>query len=158
MTTHQFEEAPYTQLQHGDRVKIAQTYNGTLTGWWWPILTVDRVDWIRDDRTALMLYLTDPLPCGDRFVLIAGQAMVDAGVRRVIETPTPRRNPTVNSQSNLAETLDSVSPNAPMTHLALRIGLSASLGRPATEQEIDQTPTIPEGATRAEYAQALRNS
>lgn len=58
----------------------------------------------------------------------------------------------------LAEGLTSTSPHAPMTHLALRIGLGSVLGRPATEQEIDQAPTIPEGATRAEYAQTLRTT
>lgn len=83
--THQFEAASYTQLEHGDRVKLPQMYAGHLTGWWWPVLTVDQVDWIRDDHTALMLRLTEPLPCGDPFVLIAGQAMVEAGVRRVTE-------------------------------------------------------------------------
>lgn len=89
MTTHQFEAASYAQLKPGDRVKIAQTYHGALINWWWPILTVDRVDWIRDDHAALMLRLTEPLPCGDQFVLVAGRGMVDAGVRRVVETATP---------------------------------------------------------------------
>lgn len=87
MTTHQFEAASYDQLKTGDRVKLPQLYAGNLYGWWWPVLTVARVDWIRDDHTALMLRLTDPLPCGDRFVLVAGRATVEAGVRRVIESP-----------------------------------------------------------------------
>ncbi|MEU3527554.1 hypothetical protein AB0E62_27410 [Streptomyces sp. NPDC038707] len=60
--------------------------------------------------------------------------------------------------TELSRILESVSPKAPMTHLALRIGLSSKLGRPATEQEIDQAPSIPEGATRAEYADLLRNA
>lgn len=57
-----------------------------------------------------------------------------------------------------ADNLESVSPDAPMTHLALRIGLASEAGRPATEREIDETPRIPEGATRSEYASLLRNS
>ncbi|GKQ35180.1 hypothetical protein [Streptomyces sp. A012304] len=60
--------------------------------------------------------------------------------------------------TDLARSLEAVSPKAPMTHLALRIGLGSVAGRPATEQEIDQAPRIPEGATRAEYAQILRNT
>ena len=87
-TTYQFEAVSFDQLKTGDRVKLPQTYAGTLTGWWWPILTVDRVDWIRDDHTALMLRLTEPMPGGDQFVLITGRGMVEAGVRRVVDTPT----------------------------------------------------------------------
>ncbi|MFF6866683.1 hypothetical protein [Streptomyces ardesiacus] len=83
-----FEPAAYTQLQPGDRIKLPRMYGDALVDWWWPILTITRVDWIRDDHTALMLRLTHPLPCGDRFVLIAGQRMVDAGVQR-LTTPTP---------------------------------------------------------------------
>lgn len=96
MTTHQFQDASYSQLKNGDRVKIAQVYHGALAGWWWPILTVDHVEWLRDDHTALMLHLTEPLPCGDRFVLITGQGRIIAGVRRVVgedhvvaQYPTP---------------------------------------------------------------------
>ncbi|MEW2187700.1 hypothetical protein AB0900_30915 [Streptomyces cellulosae] len=84
MTTHQFETASYDQLVPGDRIKIPQMYAGTLTGWWWPVLTLTRVDWIRDDHTALMLRLAEPMPGGDRFVLVAGRATVEAGVRRVV--------------------------------------------------------------------------
>lgn len=83
--THQFEPTTYTQLSHGDRIRIPRMYHGALTGWWWHILTVDRIEWIRDDHTALMIYLTAPMPGGDKFVLITGRAMVEAGVQRVIQ-------------------------------------------------------------------------
>ena len=86
VVTHQFEAASCAQLEHGDRIQIPQLYHGAHVGWWWRILTVDRIDWIRDDHTALMIRLVEPLPCGDRFALITGQHMVEAGVRRVIET------------------------------------------------------------------------
>jgi hypothetical protein len=86
---HRFEVASYTQLSTGDRVKAAQVYNGALIGWWWPILTVDHVDWGRDDHTALMRRLAEPMANGDRFALIAGRARVDAGVRRIIEATGP---------------------------------------------------------------------
>lgn len=80
-----FEPAAYTQLQPGDRIKLPRMYGDALVDWWWPILTITRIDWIRDDHTALMLRLTHPLPCGDRFVLIAGHRMVNAGVQRLVE-------------------------------------------------------------------------
>ena len=64
----------------------------------------------------------------------------------------------MRSREKTARSLETVSPSAPMTHLALRIGLGAEAGRAATEQEIDQAPRIPEGATRAEYAEILRNA
>lgn len=78
-----FEPAAYTQLQPGDRIKLPRMYGDALVDWWWPILTINRIDWIRDDHTALMLRLTHPLPCGDRFVLIAGHRMINAGVQRL---------------------------------------------------------------------------
>jgi hypothetical protein len=84
-TAHRFEPASYTQLQHGDRVQIPQMNRDVFIRWSWRILTVDYVDWIRDDRTALMLHLTQPaIPSGDRFTLIVGRATIETGVRRVI--------------------------------------------------------------------------
>lgn len=62
----------------------------------------------------------------------------------------------MNRYEKIADYLQSVSPNSPMTDLALRIGLSSEAGHPVSEQEIDQAPRIPEGATRAEYANVLR--
>lgn len=91
-----FEPAAYTQLQPGDRIKLPRMYGDALVDWWWPILTITRVDWIRDDHTALMLRLTHPLPCGDRFVLIAGQRMVDAGVQRLVEPEHQDRQRLIN--------------------------------------------------------------
>lgn len=67
----------------------------------------------------------------------------------------PRLEGPVNE---FAEALETVSPTAPMTPLAVRIGYAAAVGRPVTEREIDELPTIPEGATRAEYARLLRQS
>ena len=93
MTTYHFASVPFAQLTRGDRIKLPQMYAGRLTGWWWPILTVDHVDWIRDDHTALMLRLAQPLPCGDRFVLVAGRATVEAGVRRVVAQTTTHPTP-----------------------------------------------------------------
>ena len=88
-TAHRFEAVPYTQLRHGDRVQIPQMNRDVFIRWSWRILTVDYVDWIRDDRTALMLHLTQPaIPGGDRFTLIVGRATIEYGVRRVID-PTP---------------------------------------------------------------------
>ena len=68
---------------------------------------------------------------------------------------TPRLEGPVNE---FAEALETVSPTAPMTPLAVRIGYAAAVGRPVLEREIDELPTIPEGATRAEYARLLRLS
>ncbi|MFG3127376.1 hypothetical protein ACGFZU_06700 [Streptomyces tendae] len=96
VVTCQFEAASFAQLRPGDRVKLPQIYGDALVGWWWPILTVDRVDWIRDDRTALMLRLAEPLPCGDRFVLVAGRWMVDAGVQRVLDPEHEERQRLLN--------------------------------------------------------------
>ncbi|MEW2187699.1 hypothetical protein AB0900_30910 [Streptomyces cellulosae] len=68
---------------------------------------------------------------------------------------TPRLEGPVNE---FAEALETVSPTAPMTPLAVRVGLAAAAGRPVTEREIDELPTIPEGATRADYARLLHQS
>ena len=57
-----------------------------------------------------------------------------------------------------ARSLEAVSPQAPMTDLAVRIGLAAVLGRAVIEQEVDELPTIAAGMTRAEYARLLRQA
>jgi hypothetical protein len=60
--------------------------------------------------------------------------------------------------TELARSLESVSPNAPMTTSALIIGLATEAGRPVTTQEISKAPAIPDGATRTEYARILRDA
>ncbi|MFE1192917.1 hypothetical protein ACFW6E_08965 [Streptomyces olivaceoviridis] len=60
--------------------------------------------------------------------------------------------------TELARSLETVSPKAPMTTAALIMGLTAEAGRPVTQREISEAPAIPEGATRAEYAEILRNA
>lgn len=99
MPTHQFEAASYADLKHGDHIQIPLTYHGTHTGWWWHILTVDHIEWLRDDHTALMIRLTEPLPCGDRFALITTRNMIETGVRRAIRTDslTPGQRRLLNS-------------------------------------------------------------
>ncbi|MGW6218399.1 hypothetical protein ACWF8U_00825 [Streptomyces olivaceus] len=91
MTTYEFETVPYATLKTGDRVKIANTYHGVFVDWAWRVFPVDHVKWLRDDRTALMLYLTEPLPCGDRFALITGRATIDAGAHRIVREITEPR-------------------------------------------------------------------
>lgn len=56
----------------------------------------------------------------------------------------------------MAAGLEAVSPSAPMTTAAAIMALAAAEGRPVTPAETAQTPRIPEGATRAEYAKILR--
>ncbi|MGW5711580.1 hypothetical protein [Streptomyces olivaceus] len=91
MTTYEFETVPYATLKTGDRVKIANTYHGVFVDWAWRVFPVDHVKWLRDDRTALMLYLTEPLPCGDRFALVTGRAAIDAGAHRIVREITEPR-------------------------------------------------------------------
>lgn len=109
-TAHRFEPVSYTQLRHGDRVQISQMNRDVFIRWSWRLLTVDYVDWIRDDRTALMLHLTQPaIPGGDRFTLIVGRATIEAGVRRVIDpTPASSKEQPVKDQPGEPMTRDSL--------------------------------------------------
>ncbi|WP_329474285.1 hypothetical protein OIE75_40950 (plasmid) [Streptomyces sp. NBC_01723] len=91
MATYEFEAAPYTELKKGDRVKTANEYHGQFVDWHWRIFPVDHIKWLRPDRTALMLYLTQPMPCGDRFALITGRATIEAGTRRIVREITMPR-------------------------------------------------------------------
>jgi hypothetical protein len=88
-----FTPAAYADLQQGDRVQLPRLYHGVFIDWWWRILTVDHVDWItttQPGQRSLMLWLTEALPCGDRFVLVAGRESVAFGVRRVVGVIPPR--------------------------------------------------------------------
>lgn len=64
----------------------------------------------------------------------------------------------MTNYQDTARGLEAVSPKAEMTTAALVMGLASQAGRPVTTQEISQAPAIPEGATRAEYANLLRQS
>ena len=64
----------------------------------------------------------------------------------------------MRNREKISHSLETVSPKAPMTTAALIMGLAAEAGRPVTPQEISNAPAIPVGATRAEYAEILRNA
>lgn len=57
---------------------------------------------------------------------------------------------------DMANSLERVSPSAPMSTAAAVMALASSEGRSVTPAETAQLPPIPEGATRAEYANILR--
>jgi hypothetical protein len=56
-----------------------------------------------------------------------------------------------------ARGLEAVSPAAPMTTAALVMALADAHGHPVSERDLGETPAIPAGATRAEYAALLRS-
>ncbi|WP_331723376.1 hypothetical protein [Streptomyces atratus] len=57
-----------------------------------------------------------------------------------------------------AEGLETVSPTAPMTVSALIMGLADAARRSVTPAEVSEAPAIPKGATRAQYANVLRDA
>lgn len=61
-----------------------------------------------------------------------------------------------NKLQEMASSLERVSPSAPMSTAAAVMALASSEGRSVTPAETAQLPPIPEGATRAEYANILR--
>ena len=62
-----------------------------------------------------------------------------------------------NVFQRIASQLERMSPSAPMTMVAAIMALAGVEGRRVTLTETTQLPPIPEGATRAEYAEILRN-
>jgi hypothetical protein len=63
---------------------------------------------------------------------------------------------TTSTYREMARGLEAVSPSGPMTLAAAIMALADAEGRPVIPAEIAQMPPIPEGTTRAEYAQILR--
>lgn len=61
-----------------------------------------------------------------------------------------------SKRQEMANSLERVSPSAPMSTAAAVMALASSEGRSVTPAETAQLPPIPEGATRAEYASILR--